>query len=88
MAFYNQAIKQKDLGSIVDECFRELGQSQAIELLERITQFGVRKLTRSGCSIAVSNLNYSRRQSHCDCGCGEANSNTQSQLSRGLIGAN
>ena len=56
MAFYNQTLKQKDLEVIVADCHRELGPCMAIGLMERITQFGLRELTSSGCSIAVSDL--------------------------------
>ncbi len=56
MAFYNQTLTQNDLAVIVADCRRELGQSMAIDLLERITQFGLCQLTRSGLSVSVNDL--------------------------------
>jgi len=60
MAFYDQALNRKDLAVIIADCYGELGQSQTIELMEQITQFGVRELTRSGCSVAVSDLKMAK----------------------------
>ena len=56
LAFYNHELNLKELAFIIADCYGELGQSQTIELMERITQFGLCELTRSGCSVAVSDL--------------------------------
>lgn len=57
MVFYNQTLNQQDLEVIVADCHRELGQSLSLDLLEQISHFALRELTRSGVSIGMSDLN-------------------------------
>jgi len=56
MAFYNQALGQKQLQSIIADCHQLLGRAETIALLDRMKELGFRESTRSGLSFATDDL--------------------------------
>jgi DNA-directed RNA polymerase subunit beta' len=56
MPFYDLELTAKNLSRIIADCRQRLGQEKTIALLERIKDVGFRAATRSGISIAVSDL--------------------------------
>ena len=56
MAFYNLAMKSKDLANVISDCYLELGRRATIELLDRMKNTGFREATASGVSFATSDL--------------------------------
>ena len=56
MAFYNVALSQKQLQSIIADCYQLLGRAATIDLLDRMKDLGFRESTRSGLSFATDDL--------------------------------
>jgi DNA-directed RNA polymerase subunit beta' len=56
MCFYNVALSQKQLQSIIADCYQLLGRGATIDLLDRMKDLGFRESTRSGLSFATDDL--------------------------------
>ncbi len=56
MAFYNFPMRGGDLASVISDCYRRLGRSATIDLLDDMNQLGFRESTRSGLSFATDDL--------------------------------
>jgi len=60
MPFYNQALGQKQLQSIIADCYQILGRAETINLLDNMKDLGFRESTRSGLSFATDDLKTPR----------------------------
>ncbi len=56
MAFYDLPLGSKYLGRVIADCYQLLGGRETVELLDRIKTLGFRETTRSGLSLATSDL--------------------------------
>ncbi len=56
MPYYNLALGQKQLQSIIADCYQLLGRAQTINLLDDMKDLGFRESTRSGLSFATDDL--------------------------------
>ncbi|MBI1322381.1 DNA-directed RNA polymerase subunit beta' [bacterium] len=56
MAYYNVSLSQKQLQSIIADCYQLLGRAATIDLLDRMKDLGFRESTRSGLSFATDDL--------------------------------
>lgn len=56
MPYYNQTAGQKQLASIIADCYRMLGRRETIDLLDRMKDIGFSESTRSGLSFATDDL--------------------------------
>jgi DNA-directed RNA polymerase subunit beta' len=56
MPFYNLTLGQKQLQSIIADCYQILGRRETISLLDRMKDLGFRESTRSGLSFATDDL--------------------------------
>jgi DNA-directed RNA polymerase subunit beta' len=56
MPFYNMTLGQKQLQSIIADCYQILGRRETIGLLDRMKDLGFRESTRSGLSFATDDL--------------------------------
>ena len=56
MPFYNLTLGQKQLQSIIADCYQILGRRETIALLDRMKDLGFRESTRSGLSFATDDL--------------------------------
>jgi DNA-directed RNA polymerase subunit beta' len=56
MAFYNYPLSQKGSGRVISDCYRELGRSATLELLDNIKEIGFRYSTLAGLSFGVTDL--------------------------------
>ncbi len=54
--FYNQTLNKGDLQKLISEVYREVGADQTTEVVDRIKDIGFSFATRSGVTIAVSDL--------------------------------
>jgi DNA-directed RNA polymerase subunit beta' len=56
MPFYNLTLGQKQLQSIIADCYQLLGRRETIKLLDDMKDLGFRESTRSGLSFATDDL--------------------------------
>ncbi|MHB8864862.1 MAG: DNA-directed RNA polymerase subunit beta' [Pirellulaceae bacterium] len=56
MDFYNMELRSADLATVISDCYRVLGRSATIDLLDDMNQLGFRESTRSGLSFATDDL--------------------------------
>jgi DNA-directed RNA polymerase subunit beta' len=50
------AIKKKDLGAIIAECFRRFGTTTTSEILDKVKELGFKYSTKAGITISVSDV--------------------------------
>ncbi len=60
MPFYNLTLGQKQLQSIIADCYQLLGRRETIALLDRMKDLGFRESTRSGLSFGTDDLKTPR----------------------------
>jgi len=56
MGFYNIALNQKQLSRIITDCFKFIGSSETVDLLDRIKDLGFRYATLAGLSFGIMDL--------------------------------
>ncbi len=56
LGYLNQYMGKKDLTVLVDRCYRELGPSRTVTLLDEVKRLGYRFATRAGLSISISEM--------------------------------
>jgi DNA-directed RNA polymerase subunit beta' len=56
LGYINKAVVKKDLVNLVDQCYRELGASRTVRLLDDLKNMGYRFATRGGLSISISDM--------------------------------
>ena len=56
MDYYNMSMRGSDLATVISDCYRILGRSATIDLLDDMNQLGFRESTRSGLSFATDDL--------------------------------
>jgi DNA-directed RNA polymerase subunit beta' len=64
MPFYNLTLGQKQLQSIIADCYQILGRRETISLLDRMKDLGFRESTRSGLSFATDDLKTPTSKDH------------------------
>ncbi|HOW28951.1 MAG TPA: DNA-directed RNA polymerase subunit beta' [Elusimicrobiota bacterium] len=52
----NTVVTKKELASLVDRCYRELGTYRTVQFLDGVKQLGFRYATRAGLSISVADM--------------------------------
>jgi len=56
LPFYNETITKKQLGIVVDECYKSVGQQLTVETLDNIKQLGFHIATVAGISISMFDM--------------------------------
>jgi DNA-directed RNA polymerase subunit beta' len=56
LGFLNGPVSKKDLGHLVDRCYRELGPHRAVVFLDAVKRLGYRFATQAGLSISISDM--------------------------------
>ncbi len=56
LGFHNQVIKRKELSALVAEVYRRFGTAATAEFLDGIKEIGFKYATRSGTTIAISDI--------------------------------
>ena len=56
VGYVNEAVSKKQLGNIVDRCFRKLGASGTAKMLDGIKSLGFKYSTQSGISIGYTDM--------------------------------
>jgi len=56
LGFKNEVMDKKALGRLVAECYQKLGREQTAQMVDEIKDVGFRYATRSGISIAISDI--------------------------------
>jgi DNA-directed RNA polymerase subunit beta' len=54
--YRNQILGRKELGAIVDRCYREHGMATTVEMLDRIKDLGFKYATRAGTTISIKDV--------------------------------
>jgi DNA-directed RNA polymerase subunit beta' len=49
LGYVNTAVSKKELVSLVDRCYRELGVNRTVTFLDEIKRLGFRYATEAGC---------------------------------------
>jgi DNA-directed RNA polymerase subunit beta' len=62
MRFYNATLAKGDLQKLVGEVYRAVGQELTTDVADKIKDIGFRFATRSGVTIAVSDLNVPKKK--------------------------
>ena len=62
MRFYNATLAKGDLQKLVGEVYRAVGQELTTDVVDKIKDIGFRFATRSGVTIAVSDLNVPEKK--------------------------
>ncbi len=57
MLFYNMTLNQKEINNIIYDCYKILGRSATIKLLDDVKELGFKECTKAGLSISISDLN-------------------------------
>ncbi len=52
----NKPMKKKNLGALIDTCFRECGDKATVLLSDKMKDMGFRYATIAGCSIAIADM--------------------------------
>ncbi|MDI3281119.1 MAG: DNA-directed RNA polymerase subunit beta', partial [Bacillota bacterium] len=56
LGYFNKVIDRKELGRIVDQCYRKYGNTKTAELLDAIKKLGFHYATLSGTTIAIGDI--------------------------------
>jgi len=56
LGYVNQMMGKKELAELTDRCFRALGHSRTVILLDDLKQIGFRYATRAGVSISIQDM--------------------------------
>ncbi|MDR3071191.1 MAG: DNA-directed RNA polymerase subunit beta' [Endomicrobium sp.] len=56
LGYQNKSMTKKDLGNLVDRCYRELGQFRTSVLLDEIKNMGYKYSTLAGVSISINEM--------------------------------
>ncbi len=56
MCFYNYALGESASGSVINDCYQELGRSATLDLLDSIKSLGFKYATLAGLSFGVTDL--------------------------------
>jgi len=56
LGYINGNVSKKELVNMVDRCYRELGASRTVRLLDEIKKLGYRFATQAGLSISISDM--------------------------------
>jgi len=56
LGYQNKAMTKKELGALVDRCYKELGQYRTVVLLDEIKKMGYKYATLAGISISIDEM--------------------------------
>ncbi|MBI3292364.1 MAG: DNA-directed RNA polymerase subunit beta' [Elusimicrobia bacterium] len=56
LGYVNQALTKKELGELVERCYRQLGHYRTVVLLDDLKQLGFRHATLAGLSIGINDM--------------------------------
>ena len=56
LVFYNHTVNKKQLGKIVSECYKAVGQQRTVETLDKIKELGFHIATIAGISISMYDM--------------------------------
>ena len=85
MPYYNHLMKSSELAKVISDCYRLLGRSKTIRLLDDMNRLGFRQATTSGLSFATDDLITPQTKTKI---IGEADKNVMKilkQFQRGII---
>ena len=83
--FVNETLDKKGVNEIVAECYQRLGEEGTVETVDQIKRLGFEFATRSGLSIAVSDIHVPEAKSDILARTEELVEKTERQYRRGLI---
>ncbi|WP_124726391.1 DNA-directed RNA polymerase subunit beta' [Staphylospora marina] len=79
------AIKKKDLGAIIAECFRRFGTTVTSEILDKVKELGFKYSTKAGITISVSDVTVPEEKQEILAKAEEEVAKVMRQYRRGLI---
>ncbi|AKL98666.1 DNA-directed RNA polymerase subunit beta' [Endomicrobium proavitum] len=62
LGYLNKVLGKKDLGALVDRCYKELGQYRTVVLLDEIKKLGYKYATMAGVSISIDEMKIPPRK--------------------------
>ncbi|MDR3048986.1 MAG: DNA-directed RNA polymerase subunit beta' [Elusimicrobiota bacterium] len=62
LGYQNQNMTKKELGVLVDRCYKELGQYRTVILLDEIKKLGYKYATKAGISISIDEMKIPPRK--------------------------
>jgi len=83
--FVNETLDKKGVNELVAECYQRLGEERTVETVDEIKRLGFEFATRSGLSIAVSDIRVPEAKADILARTEELVEKTERQYRRGLI---
>jgi len=84
---FNKVMKKKDLGALVDECFRTCGSKATVILSDRLKDVGFRFSTMAGVSISINDMRIPNEKYELLSNADARIDDVESQYQEGLITA-
>ena len=85
MGFVNEVIDRKSLGRLIDNLYRRFGATRTAEVLDKIKEIGFTYATRSGTTIAVSDVAIPEQKKEILARAEEQVAQVEEQHRRGLL---
>jgi DNA-directed RNA polymerase subunit beta' len=85
VGFYNRSVDKSTLKSIITDSYKVLGKEDMAELLDNLKQLGFKYATRSGISVAMSDIAVPREKAKLLEAAEEKSNIIENQFDRGLI---
>ncbi|MGR3309358.1 MAG: DNA-directed RNA polymerase subunit beta' [Candidatus Brocadiales bacterium] len=60
--FYNYALDHKGINGIIQDCYKAFGREKTIDLLDDIKELGFKECTKSGLSLAITDLKMPKKK--------------------------
>ncbi|MDH7485984.1 MAG: DNA-directed RNA polymerase subunit beta' [Anaerolineae bacterium] len=83
--FVNETLDKKGVSEVVAECYQRLGEQRTVEVVDAIKKLGFEFATRSGLSIAISDIRVPETKADILARTEELVEKTERQYRRGLI---
>ncbi|OAT80652.1 DNA-directed RNA polymerase subunit beta' [Desulfotomaculum copahuensis] len=85
LGYLNYVMEKKSMSRLVDDCYRKLGYSATVELLDGIKKLGYRFATRAGVSIGVTDITIPEAKKDILANAEKQVETVETQYRRGLI---
>jgi len=83
--FVNEALDKRAVSTVVAECYRQIGEQRTVDVVDEIKRVGFEYATRSGLSIAISDINVPEAKRDILARTEEQVERAERQYRRGLI---
>lgn len=84
-AYVNKVMNKKEISKLIDRCYRESGQRETVEFLDKIKEMGFRSATKSGVSISIDDMHIPTKKAELIGKADKEILEVQQQYAEGLI---